>query len=99
MFKLIKRIIGLVIAAIIVLLSVSLWRGGEPFRWFGQKSEKAGEVLKNRSEKIGEEADRIREKTESVADTTKKVTNKIRKTGDKLKGLTGSDDGESKGTD
>jgi len=90
MFKLIKRLIVIVLIAGIVLIAISFWKGGEPFRWFGKKSEKAGEVIKEKSEEIGKEADKIKKKTEKVKDTTKKVTENIRKTGEKIKDIGGS---------
>jgi len=90
MFKLIRRLIGIAILAAIVFLALSLWQGGKPFRWFGQKSEQAGEVLKNKSEEVGEEADKIKRKTEDMKETTKKVGEGIRKTGEKIKDITGT---------
>jgi hypothetical protein len=88
MIKGIFKIIGLIILAIIIFLALSLWQGGKPFRWFGQKTEKAGEVIKEKSEEIGKEADRIKEKKDDIGDTTKKVSDGLRKTGDKIKDIT-----------
>lgn len=90
MFKLVRRLIGIVILAAIVFLALSLWQGGKPFRWFGQKSEQAGEVLKKKSEEVGEEAEKIKRKTEDMKETTKKVGEGIRKTGEKIKDITGT---------
>jgi hypothetical protein len=44
MIKLILKLIGLFILAVIIFLALSLWKGGDPFRWLGYKSEQAGEV-------------------------------------------------------
>lgn len=90
MFKLIRRLIGIAILAAIVFLALSLWQGGKPFRWFGQKSEHAGEVLKKKSEEVGEEAEKIKRKTDDMKETTKKVGEGIRKTGEKIKDITGT---------
>ena len=90
MFKLIKRLIGVIIIAAIVFIALSLWKGGNPFRWFGEKSEQAGEIVKEKSKAIGEEADRIKEKTKDIKDTTRKVTEGIKKTGEKIKDISGS---------
>lgn len=87
MFKLIKRIICILLIVGVVFIAISLWQGGEPFRWFGKKSEKAGEVIKEKSEAISEDADRIKEKTEQIMDVTKKATKGIEKTGEKIKGI------------
>lgn len=90
MIKMIFKLIGLFLLALVIFLALSLWKGGDPFRWFGYKSEQAGEILKEKSEDLGKEADRIKKRTDSVRDTTKKVTDGIRKTGDKVKDFTGS---------
>jgi predicted nucleic acid-binding Zn-ribbon protein len=89
-FRLIKRLIGLIIIAAIVFIALSLWQGGNPFRWFGKKSERAGEVIKKKSEEVGEEADKIKKKTDGIKSTTKKVSEGIKKTGEKIKEITGS---------
>ncbi|MBE0427090.1 MAG: hypothetical protein IBX72_10670 [Nitrospirae bacterium] len=92
MFKFIKRLIVFTAIAVIVFLVLSFWRGGEPFRWFGKKTEKAGEVIKYKSEEIGEEADKIKRTTDGIKETTEKVTKGIKKTGDKVKDITGAND-------
>jgi hypothetical protein len=89
MFRLIARLIGIVIIAEIVFLSVSLWQGGKPFRWFGRQSEQAGEVVRQKSYQFAAEADKIKKKTDNVTDTTRKVTEGIRKTGDKIRHVAG----------
>ncbi|MFZ6016305.1 MAG: hypothetical protein ACOYU0_01575 [Nitrospirota bacterium] len=92
MFKLIKRVICLLLIVGVLFITLSLWQGGKPFRWVGKKSEKAGEVIKEKSEAISKEADRIKEKTEQIKDATKKVTKGIEKTGEKIKGIRGEKD-------
>ena len=96
MFRLIKRLIGIIVIAAIVFLALSLWQGGDPFRWFGKKSEWAGEAIKKKSEEVGDEADRIRKKTGGIEHTTKKVGEGIKKTGEKIKEIAGS---KTKGED
>jgi len=90
MFKLVRRLIGIAILAAIVFLALSLWQGGKPFRWFGQKSEQAGDVIKKKSEEVGEEADKLKKRTEDIKSTTKKVGEGIRKTEEKIRDITGS---------
>jgi hypothetical protein len=92
MFKLIKWGISLIIVAGIIFIALSFWQGGKPFRWFGNKSEQAGEVLKEKSEEVGKEADVIKKRTEDMKGTTKKVVVGIRKTKEKIKEFTGSKD-------
>ncbi len=90
MFKLIRRLIGFIIIAAIVFLILALWQGGNPFRWFGKKSERAGEIVKQRSEEAAEKADKIKKKTDDIKGATKKVGEGIKKTGEKIKEITGS---------
>jgi hypothetical protein len=90
MFKLIKRLIGISIIAVIVFLALSLWQGGKPFRWFGNKTEKAGEVIKAKSEELGAEADRLKKKTEDMKGKTTHVTEGVKKAKEKIRDITGS---------
>jgi hypothetical protein len=91
MIKWVFKVIGLLLLAGIIFFALSLWKGGDPFRWLGQKTEQAGEIAKKKSEELGKEADKIKKRTDTVRDTTKKVTDGIRRTGDKVKELTGSE--------
>ena len=90
MFKLMRRIIALALIAGIVFLVLSLWKGGDPFRWFGKQSEKAGEVIRDRSEDIGKEADRIKKQSGDLKEATEKVKNGIQETGKIMKDLSGT---------
>jgi hypothetical protein len=92
MIKFIVRLIGLIMLGGIIFLALSFWQGGKPFRWFGEKTEQAGEVIKEKSKEVGNEADKIKEKTEYVKSTTKKIKEGIRQTGDKIKNIAGSKD-------
>jgi hypothetical protein len=90
MFKLIGRLIGFLIIAALVFLALSVWRGGEPFRWFGKQSKEAGEIIGEKSETLGKEADRIKKKTGDMKETREKVTEGIRKTRDTINEFKGS---------
>jgi len=90
MFKLIKRLIGIIIIAGIIFLAISLWKGGRPFRWLGVKSEQAGEAVKKKSEEVGEEADKIKKRTDDIKGAAEKVTEGIKKTREKIKDIAGS---------
>jgi hypothetical protein len=92
MFKILRQLIGLAIIAGLIFLALSLWKGGKPFRWLGQESEKAGVVIKKKSEKVGEKADEIKKKTDNVQGTTRKVADGIKKAGDKVRDVTGLKD-------
>jgi len=90
MFKLIKNLIGLAIIAALIFLVLSLWQGGEPFRWFGTQSREAGEVLKQKSEELGQEADKLKRKSDDMRDTTKKVSEGVKKTKETIRDIAGS---------
>jgi hypothetical protein len=90
----IRRLIGIIIIAALIFLALSLWQGGKPFRWFGKKSEQAGEVIKQKSEEVGDEADKLKKRTEDIKSTTKKVGEGIRKTEEKIRDITGSKTGK-----
>jgi hypothetical protein len=90
MFKLIGKVIGIIIILAIIFIALALWQGGEPFRWIGNKSEQAGEVIREKSEAIGKEADRIKEKTDDMKEKTNEVSDGIMRTKNAIKDLTGS---------
>ncbi len=92
MFKLIKRVIYILIIVGVVFMVLSLWQGGGPFRWFGNKSEKAGDIIKEKSEEIGKEADKIKGETEKIKGATKRVAEGIKKQEKKIKDIAGSND-------
>lgn len=80
MIKLIMKLIFLSILAAVVFIAVSIYSGGEKFRWFGKKVEQ-------QSEKVGKEADKVRE-------TSDKVMKGIGKTTETVKEIAGSKDGK-----
>ncbi len=81
MFKLIKKLILLAIIALIVFVVLSLYSGGEKFRWFGKKVEQ-------QSEKVGEKADKFKKKSGWVL-------RGVEWTREKVKDLTGKKDEKS----
>lgn len=56
MFKLIFRIIVTAIILIVLTLFLAFWKGGEGFRWIGEKIESAGKAI----EKFGDMVDGIK---------------------------------------
>ncbi|MBI4699067.1 MAG: hypothetical protein HY758_09260 [Nitrospirae bacterium] len=57
MFKLIFKTIGLLIIIVLLAVALALWKGGEPFRWIGEKTESAGQSVV----KFGDKVDELRE--------------------------------------
>lgn len=92
MFKMVKRIIGIILIIAIIFIALALWRGGEPFKWFGKKSENAGKIIREKSKAVGEEADRIKEKKEHIKEVTEQVTKGVGKAGEKIKNIGSKDD-------
>lgn len=78
MIKLLFKIIFLFFLAVIVFIALSLYSGGEKFRWFGKK-------VQQQSEKVGEKADRIKQDSD-------KVIKGVEKGAEKVKEFTGSKD-------
>lgn len=76
MFKLLKRLIFVLILAAIAFVVISALSGGERFRWLGKKVEQ-------QSEKVGDEADKLKAKSD-------KVLKGLDKTKEKVKEFTGS---------
>ncbi|GAB4406389.1 MAG: hypothetical protein OHK0032_01370 [Thermodesulfovibrionales bacterium] len=59
MLKLLRRLICISTIVIVVFVAISLWSGGERFRWFGRKVEQ-------QSERVGEKADMLKVRGERV---------------------------------
>ncbi len=60
MFRFIRTILRLFVAALIIFFAFSMWKGGGEFRWFG--------------EKLGEKADEIKLKKDEAVEKIKKLT-------------------------
>ena len=45
MFKLIFRTINSIVLVVILIIGLALWKGGEPFRWFGEGMVVIGEKV------------------------------------------------------
>lgn len=85
MFKLLRRLICLIIIAAIVFVTLSLMSGGEKFRWFGKKVAKE-------SEDLGQKADKLKKTTEGVTKGLEETKKTIEETKETIKGLTGKKD-------
>ncbi|HHN66081.1 MAG TPA: hypothetical protein ENK09_12025 [Nitrospirae bacterium] len=81
MCKLIRRVICLIVLITALFLVLSVLRGGEPFRWFGHKSEEVGREIREKSEKLAEEADKLKE----TSKTLKKGAEELKKAKEKIK--------------
>lgn len=79
MFKFITKLILLCILIFIVFIALSVYSGGEKFRWLGKKVEQE-------SKKVGEKADQIKEGSETVIKGIEQTTEKVKEfTGSKSK--------------
>lgn len=74
MCKIIKKIICIVVIALALFIGITIWgKGGDKFRWIG---EKTGGIIKKGADKLGEKADEIKEKTVTTKEKVKKWTGK-----------------------
>lgn len=69
MFKFIFKTITVIIFLIFLMIGLSLWKGGMPFRWAGEKIIMAGETMVA----IGEVIDELDEGSEKVKETYKQI--------------------------
>lgn len=76
MFKLFIRLICLSIITLIAFFIISLYNGGEKFRWFGKKVEE-------KTESLGRTADRIKETGDKTLKGLEKAKEKIKDLTDK----------------
>lgn len=76
MFKLFIRLICLSIITLIAFFIISLYSGGEKFRWFGKKVEE-------KTESLGKTADRIKETGDKTLKGLEKAKEKIKDLTDK----------------
>lgn len=56
MFKLIFKTISIIVILIIIIVTLAVWKGGESFRWIGEKIVMVGKAI----EKIGDKVDGIK---------------------------------------
>lgn len=77
MIKFMMKLIFLGILAAIVFIALSIYSGGEKFRWFGKKVEQ-------QSEKVGDKADMIKKGSDSVIKGIERTTEVVKEiTGNK----------------
>ncbi len=70
--KKIKRVLLISVLSIIGLSAFIFFFGGSGFRWFGAKTETAGEAVKKKSGEIGGKADDIKQGMKAAAKDVKK---------------------------
>ncbi len=72
MFKLISRtisLISLILIPIILTVALALWKGGEPFRWIGKKTEEVGQAIIH----FGDIVDELKGKKKKAEETIKQL--------------------------
>jgi len=83
-FKLLRRFICLIVIAVITFVMLSLWSGGEGFRWLGER-------LKQQSDLVGEKADMLRVKGERALKAIEDMRDRIRGKKEKKSGDRGGE--------
>lgn len=76
MFKLIFRLICLSIISLIALLIISLYTGGEKFRWFGKKVEEKTESIGRTADSIKDKGEKAMKGIEKAKEVIKDITGK-----------------------
>jgi hypothetical protein len=65
------KLVFLIVLAAVVFIALSIYSGGERFRWFGKKVEQ-------QSEKMGEKADKIKKSSDTVIRGIEKTTETVK---------------------
>lgn len=74
MCKIIKKILCVIIIALILFIAITIWgKGGEKFRWIGQMT---GGIIQKGAERLGEKADTLKEKADAMEKKVKGWTHK-----------------------
>jgi hypothetical protein len=73
--KLKKTVFVVLLAAAMVFAALIMF-GGEGIRWFGEKSENAGEIIKEHTDDLGDRADEFKEDVGKKADRLKEGVGK-----------------------
>jgi flagellar basal body-associated protein FliL len=69
MFKIVRKIFCIGIIALILFIGITIWGGGDKFRWLGKK---AGEIIQKGADTLGKQADELREKADATKENIKK---------------------------
>jgi hypothetical protein len=73
MFKLIFRTVFLILFIIILIAGLAIWKGGEPFRWVGGKTEAVGKAIIH----FGDIVDELKNEKKKAQKTLKRVKEAI----------------------
>jgi len=92
MFKAIFRIITLTVFSVILIVALAVWKGGEPFKWLGNRTVLIGRALIE----FGDAIDELKGKKKEIEKTYKELK-KIMKTEDKKAEEGVRDEGADKG--
>ncbi len=78
--KKIKRVLLISVLSFVALAALIFFFGGSGFRWFGAKTERAGEVVREKSGELGGKADDIKQGMKDAAkDVKKDLVDKVTK--------------------
>jgi len=73
MFKLIFRIMVIVVFVIFLSIGLAVWKGGAPFKWMGAKTIAVGIVI----EKIGDYIDNVKDSGRKVKKTVDELKDTV----------------------
>lgn len=65
MFKLIFRTVIIIVFVTFVSMGLAVWKGGEPFRWIGEKAINTGRTI----QRFGDYIDGVRNRSQQIKKT------------------------------
>lgn len=74
MCKIAKKILCIGIIALILFISITIWGGGDKFRWLG---EKVGGIIQKEANNLGKKADKLKEEVDKTKDRIKEKARKL----------------------
>jgi gas vesicle protein len=92
MLKFLKRALILFVVLAIAFIAISIYSGGDQFRWVGNifkkgtdEAAETADLIKDTSEKV---TGNVKKTGSKIKDTSKKVTRDMKNTGSKIKDTT-----------
>jgi len=74
MCKIAKKILCIASIALILFISITIWGGGDKFRWLGKK---VGGIIQKEADSFGKKADELKEEIDKTKDRIKEKAKKL----------------------
>ncbi|MBI5099670.1 MAG: hypothetical protein HZB30_10580 [Nitrospirae bacterium] len=73
MFKLIFRTIFIIVFVIFISIGIAVWKGGEPFRWLGEKTVTTGKII----QRLGDYIDDVKAGSHKIKKTYEEIKDTV----------------------